>query len=175
MQIEVVETERLRGERVSKSHWQLWLEIGFNRTVMATMGGIWDLEKAKQKMQRNCEQWKNHGHGQWIFFDKDTDRFVGRGGIRKVTVNGKEEVELGYALMPNFWDRGLATEIGKKASAIAFERLNYPSVVCYTLVTNKKSQRVMQKIGFTFEENIIHADRPHVLYRYQNPGLQQIT
>ena len=95
---------------------------------------------------------------------------MGRGGIRKVTVNDKEEVELGYALMPEFWGQELAVEIGRKALAIAFNQFNYPRIVCYTLVTNRKSQRVMQKIGFTFEENIIHANQPHVLYRYQNPN-----
>ncbi len=84
-------------------------------------------------------------------------------------VNEKPEVELGYALMPEFWGHELAIEIGNQALAIAFNHFNYPSVVCYTLVDNYKSQRVMQKIGFVFEENIIHANLPHVMYRYQNP------
>lgn len=94
---------------------------------------------------------------------------MGRGGIRKVIVNDKEEVELGYALMPEFWGKSLAVEIGKKSLSIAFDKFCYPSVVCYTLVDNKKSERVMQKIGFAFEGNIIHASSPYVLYRYQNP------
>jgi [ribosomal protein S5]-alanine N-acetyltransferase len=172
MQIDLVETERLKGERISRSHWQQWLQIGFSPAVMATMGGVWDLEKAEHNMQVNCEEWKNNGHGQWIFFDKSTKEFVGRGGIRKVTVNKNQEVELGYALMPKFWGKGLAVEIGKKTLTIAFNCFNYKNVVCYTLVDNQKSQRVMQKIGFTFEENIFHANLPHVLYRYQNPNYQ---
>ena len=90
---------------------------------------------------------------------------------QKNTVSGKEEVELGYALMPEFWGKELAVEIGKKALSIAFDDFNYPSVVCYTLVDNKRSERVMQKIGFSFEREITHANYPHVLYRYQNPKL----
>lgn len=88
---------------------------------------------------------------------------------RKVTVNDNEEVELGYALMPDFWGQGLAVEIGKKSLLIAFNRFNYLSVVCYTLTGNKRSQKVMQKIGFLFENNILLANQPHVLYRYLNP------
>jgi [ribosomal protein S5]-alanine N-acetyltransferase len=55
------------------------------------------------------------------FFDKMTGTFVGRGGIRKVTLDDREEVELGYSLMPEFWEQGLAAEIGEKAVSIAFE------------------------------------------------------
>jgi RimJ/RimL family protein N-acetyltransferase len=172
MQIELIETERLRGERIGQSHWKLWMSMGSNSEVMATLGGIWSQEQAQEKLQWNCEQWQRYGHGQWIFFAKKTGLFVGRGGIRAMTVDGNEEIELGYALMPAYWSRGLATEIGKKALSIAFEQFHYPSVVCFTLVDNKRSERVMQKIGFAFEGQIVHAGLPHVLYRYHNPKLE---
>ncbi len=170
MQIEIIETHRLRAERIQEHHWQLWLNMGFNPTVMATLGGMWSGEKAQKKFQWNCEQWKDYGHGQWMLFDKAAGEFIGRSGVRKVTVNGKEEVKLGYALMPEFWGQGLAVDVGKKALLIAFDKFYYPSVAGYTLVDNKRSERVLQKIGFSFEKNIMHANQPHVLYRYQNPN-----
>jgi [ribosomal protein S5]-alanine N-acetyltransferase len=171
MQIEFIETPRLKGEKISVKHQGLLLEMSSNQLVMATLGGTWTPQETCKKIESNCEQWQCYGHGQWIFFDKATDLFVGRGGIRKVIVNDREEVELGYALMPEFWGRELAVEIGKKALSIAFNDFSYPSVVCYTLVENKRSERVMQKIGFFFEQEIIHANYPHVLYRYKNPAL----
>ena len=169
MQIELIETQRLKGEKIGKKHWNLWLKMGSNQMVMTTLGGTWNEEKAQKKMRFDCEQWQRYGHGQWIFFDRATNVFVGRGGIRRVLLNGKEEVELNYALMPEFWGKELAVEIGKKALSVAFDKFNYSSVVCCTLIDNKRSERVMQKIGFLFEENIIWADRPHVFYRYKNP------
>ena len=170
MQIRSIQTKRLRGERVRQSCLQHWLKIGCNETVMATMGGVWNDSKAHQKMQQNCRQWELYGHGQWLFFAKQTNEFVGRGGIRKVRVNNNDEVELGYALMPSFWGQGLAVEIGRKALTIAFDLFNYSSVVCYTQVSNQRSQRVMQKLDFSFEREILLADRPHVFYRYLNPN-----
>jgi [ribosomal protein S5]-alanine N-acetyltransferase len=98
---------------------------------MATLGGIWSEEKAHKKLQWNCQQWNDYGHGQWIFFDRLTGRFVGRGGIRKVILMDNEEVELGYLLMPEFWGQGFAAEIGAKAVSIAFNYFSYPSVVGY--------------------------------------------
>jgi RimJ/RimL family protein N-acetyltransferase len=165
MQVELIETDRLRGERIQESHWQFWYEIGSNPTVMANLGGVWSQEKAQKKLLWNCEQWNEYGHGQWIFFGKLTETFVGRGGIRKVLLTDQEEVELGYSLMPEFWSKGLAAEIRKKGVSIAFEQFSYPSVVGYTLVDNKRSQRVLQKLGFSFEKNIMHADHLHVVYR----------
>ena len=61
MQVELIETKRLRGERVQKSHWQHWLKIGFNPQFMKNMGGIWNYKKAQQKMQCNSEQWEFYG------------------------------------------------------------------------------------------------------------------
>ena len=148
MQIEFIETQRLKGEKISTKHYDLLLEMGSNPLVMSTMGGVWSQKMTQKKIEGNCEQWQCHGHGQWIFFEKATDSFVGRGGIRKVIVNANEEIELGYALMPEFWGRELAVEIGKKALSIAFNQFNYHSVVCYTLTNNKRSEKVMQKIGF---------------------------
>ena len=169
MQIDLIETLRLRGERVQEAHWQHWLEIGSNPQVMAKMGGTWNEQKAQQKMQRNCEHWQLYGHGQWLFFNRDNE-FIGRGGIRKVNLNGSNEVELGYALMPSFWGQELAVEIGHKSLSIAFNLFNYSSVVCYALADNQRSQRVMQKIGFLWESNILLAKQPHVLSRYLNPS-----
>lgn len=174
MQVELIETHRLRGERVRKLHWKLWLDMGSNPEVMATLGGTWSREKAQEKLRWNCEQWERHGHGQWMFFDKATEAFVGRGGIRRVIVNGSDEVELSYALMPEFWSQGLAVEVGKKVLPIAFDEFRYPSVVCYSLADNKRSERVMQKMGFSFERNIMHAQKPHVLYRYRNPSCSAV-
>ena len=39
------------------------------------------------------------------------------------------------------------------------------NLVCFTLVDNNASRRVMEKAGFTFERELIHAGMPHVLYR----------
>ena len=51
--------------------------MGSNPTVMATLGGTGNKEKAQKKMQWNFEQGELYGHGQWMFFDKVTGRFAG--------------------------------------------------------------------------------------------------
>jgi RimJ/RimL family protein N-acetyltransferase len=67
--------------------------------------------------------------------------------------------------MATFWGRGLATEMAEAILTVAFTHLDLPNIVAFTLVTNRASRRVMEKVGCTFERNIIHASLPHVLYR----------
>jgi [ribosomal protein S5]-alanine N-acetyltransferase len=163
--LDTVETHRLRGERIHPRHWGMWRSMGADPALMATLGGTWTEEQAREKLLWNCDQWARHGHGQWLFFLKDGGALVGRSGIRKMVVNGKEEVELGYAVLPELWGKSFAPEMGGKALEVAFESFHYPSVVAFTLVGNRRSERVIQRLGFSFEAEIIHAGLPHVLYR----------
>ena len=48
---------------------------------------------------------------------------------------------------------------------MAFEQLGMTDVACFTLTTNRASQRVMEKVGFEYERDIVHAGLPHVLCR----------
>ena len=93
-------------------------------------------------------------------------RWSARGGIQPVTIDGAEEVELGYALRPEWWGRGLATEMSRTALEVGFERLRASaSIVAFTMPTNVRSRHVMEKLGLAFERDIVWADMPHVLYR----------
>jgi [ribosomal protein S5]-alanine N-acetyltransferase len=85
---------------------------------------------------------------------------VGRGGLERTTVGGAEGVEILYALVPDAWGRGYATEIAVAAAERAGE-LRLEEVVGFTLTTNVASQRVLQKAGIGFERVIEHAGRPH--------------
>jgi RimJ/RimL family protein N-acetyltransferase len=48
---------------------------------------------------------------------------------------------------------------------LAFEELALDDIVAYTMPDNRASRRVMEKLGFGFERDIVHAELPHVLYR----------
>lgn len=166
--LDTVETRRLYGERIRLHHWDILRRMSADAILMATLGGVWTEAQAREKLLWNCRQWEQNGHGQWLFFLKSTGEFVGRCGIRRMVIDEKEEIELGYSVVPTLWGQGLATEMGDKALRVSFDHFSYPSVVAFTLVGNDRSLRVMRKLGFSFEAEIIHAGRPHVLYRRRN-------
>jgi ribosomal-protein-alanine N-acetyltransferase len=74
-------------------------------------------------------------------------------------VGGNDEVELAYVLMAEYWGKGLATEMARAILAVAFERLGMTDLVCFTLTTNRTSQRVMEKARFEHEREVVPAAR----------------
>ena len=87
----------------------------------------------------------------------------------RVTVGGRDEVELLYALVPGAWGRGLATQLARASARVAFEALGLTEIVAFTLPDNARSRAVMARAGFGFEREIVHAGLPHVLYRLRAP------
>jgi ribosomal-protein-alanine N-acetyltransferase len=167
MELDRIETEHLIGQRVQQDDLGLLYRMYTNEEVMYTLGGTRVFREAQEIHTRMMEHWEKFNFGIYIFRDKATGEFAGRGGLKKVNVEGKDEVELIYALMPPFWGKGLASEIARKSIEIASEHLKLNDIVSFTWTENKTSQRTMEKVGFKFEKNFTHHNLPHVLYRLQ--------
>jgi RimJ/RimL family protein N-acetyltransferase len=88
--------------------------------------------------------------------------------------NPSPVVEIGWRLAHSAWGQGLATEGARAITRYAFETLNLPSLVSFTVPANLRSRRVMEKIGMVHDPaaDFLHPNlpeghtlRPHVLYR----------
>ena len=55
--------------------------------------------------------------------------------------------------------------MGEQILKIGFEIFKLREVVCFTLTSNQASQRVMEKLGFKYEREIMRANLPHLFYR----------
>ncbi len=163
--LDAMQTDRLVLERLRPQHRGDLGRMHRDERVMATLGGVRsDAETAR--ILAECDaHWEQHGFGLWAVRERVTGAFAGRGGIKHTHVGGSDEVEVAYAFLPPYWGQGLATELAEVSVRVGFEVLNRPDMVCFTLTTNHASQRVMQKAGFRYERDMIHAGLPHVLYR----------
>jgi len=115
-------------------------------------------------LAEDIRHWQRESFGPWIFFETGSGLFVGRGGLRRATVLGPESVELLYAVRPEFWGTGYATEMAITAVARA-RQLRLREVVGFTATTNGASRRVLEKAGLHYETIIEHAGLPHWLGR----------
>ena len=166
--IESFYTDRLKAEKIKASDLDKFINMHTNPEVMVTLGGLRTIHQIEENLNLNLKQWEKNGYGLWMFYLKNTKEWVGRGGIRRFEIDGYEEVEINYVLMPFFWNKGLATEIAQACKEVAFEMIDLDNIICFTLETNKASKRVMEKVGFQYERNITHNGLPHILYRIQN-------
>jgi ribosomal-protein-alanine N-acetyltransferase len=158
-------TARLDAERLTADHWDDLRRMDQDERFMAELGGVRDDAGTRAYLERNLAHWAARGFGLWMLRHRDAGRVIGRALLRHLDVDGVDEVETGYGFLPDLWGRGLATEIARACVHIGRERLGLASVVGITLPTNAASQQVMRKAGLQYERDILHAGRPHLLFR----------
>ena len=171
--IETITTDRLIAERFRPEHYDLLCQIHQNPAVMATLGGVRSDETTRQNLQEYVTHWETHGFGLWLLRDRASRALAGRAGLKWIEVGGAMEIELGYTFLPEYWGRGLATEIAAASLDVGFGQLGLENLVCFTLTTNFASQRVMEKVGFVFEREIVHKGEATLLYRLTRDEYRQ--
>ncbi len=168
-------TPRLQLQRITQRDLPDIERMQADARTMATLGGVRDATTTRRMVDDWIAHWDAHGFGLWIARDAATGAFAGRGGMRHTTVGGCPEIEVAYGFLPAFWGRGLATELADASVRAGFAALGLADLVCFTLRTNRASQRVMEKIGFTFERGVEHAGLPHLLYRLRASAWRSVA
>jgi RimJ/RimL family protein N-acetyltransferase len=132
--------------------------------VGRTLGGARGRDEVAGFLAAEHDHWARNGFGYWVWRERATGEPVARGGLHRVQVDGEEMFEIGWAVLPERWGRGYATELGQ-ASIAAAATLGIAPVVAYTLPDNLTSRRVMEKLGMTYDRTFVHGRwGPHVLY-----------
>ncbi len=160
-------TNRLAAFPLDERDREELLRMHQNEDVMATLGGVRSEEESSQWLAENLDHWNRHGFGIWIFREATDGRFVGRGGLRRVEVEGRSEIELAYALLHDYWGMGLATEMSEAILKMGVERFQMDGAVALIAAANHRSRRVVEKLGFHFERNVEWKGSPIMMYRYQ--------
>ncbi|ALG84957.1 GNAT family N-acetyltransferase [Gordonia phthalatica] len=96
---------------------------------------------------RSQAQFREHGTGLWLAFDRRTERMAGWVWLRLPRHSAVPELELSYRLARESWHRGLATEAARALIDLAFTTTDTGRVFASTHPDNIRSQRVMQKLG----------------------------
>jgi [ribosomal protein S5]-alanine N-acetyltransferase len=164
-----VRTRRLRPERPWQEHGQLYEDLFAHPAVAAALWpdeppGPGRSRRAADVLAADIAHWHEHSFGPWVFFEIATGMFVGRGGLRSSTIAGRECVEVLYAVRPDAWGRGYATDMAVLALEHA-HRLRLAEVVGLTATSNVASRRVLEKAGMRLGERLQHAGLPHLVGR----------
>ena len=119
------------------------------------------------------DHWDRQGFGLWLLRDRENGALLGRGGLQYTYTAGlPHDVEAAWAIVPDRWGQGLATELAFACVDVGFGRSGCArSSQHLHSRTTSPSRRVMEKAGFWPERDIVHAGLPHVLYRAGAPGL----
>jgi ribosomal-protein-alanine N-acetyltransferase len=171
--VERIETVRMVAERLRPRHQDDLAVLLRDPRVAKTLwpGGEPPSEaQLLHLLADKLDHWERFGFGLWLLRDRVSGAVVGRGGLQHTRVGGREEIEAGWAIAPERWGEGLATELAHACTAVAFSELALGQIVAFTLPTNVASRRVMEKAGFAYESDVDYKGIAHVLYRAAHPS-----
>lgn len=161
------ETDRLICRRpsadTSADYRRLFTEPEVERWLRPPPMKRFETPDFDRMLARDRSHWQTHGFGPWVLTDRVTGDFVGRAGLNWTRVDGRDEVELPWAVRSRFHRQGYATEAAIAAIGSARE-IGLQRVVSLTLVENRASRRVMEKVGLGYVGEVPHAGLTHALY-----------
>jgi RimJ/RimL family protein N-acetyltransferase len=166
--IATLTTARLIAEAITPLHSHELHRLYTDPLVMKTLsvdGKPLSDERITETTHQAVDHWQQHEFGFWVFYRKSDGQFIGRGGLRTYQIDGKDVIGLAYAVMPDCWNRGFATEIAQASLDVGFEHLGFPEIGSWNLPTNLASQRVMEKLGFRYERDFDFAGLVHRFHR----------
>lgn len=168
-----IETPRLRMRPWVDDDFEPLAAMCADPRVMEFYPTLYSREESEALWKRIQEHHARYGFGpSAVEVDGEFAGVLGLNWILRFKTHFTPCVEIGYRLRPEFWGRGLATEAAQAALRYGFESLDLPEIVAHTIPANKRSRRVIEKIGLVFSEEFDlpllaegHPMRRQLLYR----------
>ncbi len=168
------DTLRLRMRQWQPSDRPPFAALSADQRVMAYFPGVLTRTESDAMADR-CETLiARRGWGFWAAELKTTHEFIGVVGLHEPALELPFSpcVEIGWRLAHDHWHQGLAVEAACAALEIGFAVLGMHEIVSFTAVDNRRSRRVMERLGMHHAEDfehpalpVGHALRRHCLYR----------
>ena len=163
----VLETRRLRLREIDAGDAAFILELVNDPDWLRFIGdrGVRTLEDARGYIDRGPRSlYQKLGFGLWLVALKDGDVPIGMCGlIKRDTL---DDVDLGYAFLPAFRGQGYARESAEAARDYAFEVLGLDRLVAITDPANDPSGKLLERLGFRFEDTIPYGTEGEVSRLY---------
>jgi RimJ/RimL family protein N-acetyltransferase len=172
----MIQTTRLCLRRWVEGDREPFAALNSDSRVMEFMPGCLSRVESDLLLDRLERQFDERGFGLYAAELREQHLFVGFAGlsIPNFEAHFTPCVEIGWRLNTDSWGRGLATEAAKAIVEVAFGPMQIEALVSFTVPTNVRSRRVMEKIGMRHDPaddfdhpNLLqdHPLRRHVLYR----------
>ncbi len=171
-------SERLGFRTWTDTDREPFFEMCNDSEVMEFFPKLMSREELDEFMVKIKAQYDDHGICFYATDLLETGEFCGFIGLIKTPFKSHftPSIEIGWRLKRSVWNQGLATEGALASLKHGFEELGFDEIVSFTPELNKKSEKVMQKIGMNkigeFGHPSIQKDHrlyKHVLYSIKNP------
>ena len=160
----VLETDRLILRWLEPGDAAFILELLNQPSFLHFIGdrGVGTIEEARKYIRQGPgRSYAEQGFGLYMVELKDDLKPIGMCGLlRRETL---EDVDLGFAFLPQFWGQGYAYESTKAVLAHGKADFDLKRIVAVTASDNQAAIRLLEKLGLRFERTIrLTDDQPEV-------------
>ena len=151
----ILETERLFLRQLTTDDAGFILELLNDPAFIQNIGdrNVRTIEDACLYILNGpVKSYAKNGFGLYLVVLKETNESIGMCGlIRRDTL---EDVDIGYALLPDYWHKGYAVEAARATKTYAKEVIGLKRIVAIVDPANAGSIRVLEKLGLQFEKMV---------------------
>ena len=108
------------------------------------------VEAARGTIGRFAAQWAERGYAPWALWLGE--RLIGHCGLNYVPEF--EATEVLWALHPDYWRGGYATEAARASLKFGFDDAGLAMIFAITKPDNLASQAVVKRLGLTYRKNV---------------------
>jgi [ribosomal protein S5]-alanine N-acetyltransferase len=150
----VLETSRLIVRRFAPEDLPALAKIHADPDVMRFIGGVRTVEQVRARLADFFEAYDRVGFSKWAVVLRSSGELIGRCGPSIESIDGIDEVEVGYTFAKDVWGKGFATEAAEAAVRYCFDVLGRTRVIALIDPANEPSQRVARRLGMTDERAV---------------------
>ena len=159
----LLETNRLIIEYFNTNDISDWAEIESDADVRRFVNGkVPSLEETGEYVEMNIRQYQTHGYGRYAVRLKENKKLFGMCGF----LNEPYGIDFGYRYSKDSWGKGLGFEAAKEVLEYGFTDLGLEKVLGLTAEQNYASIRILEKLGFKFQEKFLFNNTKAFKYFY---------
>jgi RimJ/RimL family protein N-acetyltransferase len=160
----LLETERLILRELNLDDAQFILTLLNEPSFLRYIGDkqVRNLDDARRYiLDGPIASYERHGFGLYLVALKDSQTPIGMSGLLKR--DALPDADIGFAFLPDFWNKGFAFESAAAVLNYARETLTLERVLAIVNPDNEASIKLLGKLGMTFQRDMkLSEDRDHV-------------
>lgn len=157
--MKILETKRLELQEIALGDAPFLFQLLNTPTWLQFIGdrGIKTMKDAENYAQNNMiASYQKNGFGLYLVKLKENKVSIGLCGlIKRPTL---ENVDIGFALMPEYEGKGYAYEAAAATMEYAQNKLSLTKIVAITVRENERSLKLLHKLGLRFEKIVKWPD-----------------